>query len=46
MFFFNLYKGRAAMIFSAGGLISKIAQILLEFALICVIAVNWRKPLN
>jgi hypothetical protein len=44
LFFYNLYKNRPAVMFSPGGLISKIAQILLEAALIYVIAVNWRKP--
>jgi hypothetical protein len=44
LFFFNLYKDRPAVVFSPGGLVSKIAQILLEFALIYVIAVNWRAP--
>ena len=42
-FFFNMYQGRPAVMFSPGGLISKIAQILLEVALIYVIAVNWKK---
>jgi hypothetical protein len=43
LFFFKLYQGRPAVIFSPGGLISKAAQILLEFALIYTLAVNWRK---
>lgn len=43
LFFFNLYQGRPAVIFSPGGLISKTAQILLEFALIYTLAVNWHK---
>ena len=43
LFFFNLYKDRPTVMFSPGGLVSKIAQILLEVALIYVIAVNWRK---
>ena len=43
LFFFRLYEARPAVIFSPGGLISKIAQILLEVALIYVIAINWRK---
>ena len=42
LFFFNLYKDRPAVMFSPGGLVSKIAQILLEVALIYVIAMNWR----
>ena len=44
LFFFNLYRDRPAVMFSAGGLLSKIAQILLEVALIYVIVVIWRKP--
>jgi hypothetical protein len=43
LFFFKLYQGRPAVIFSPGGLISKTAQILLEFALIYTLVVNWRK---
>lgn len=43
LFFFNMYQDRPAVMFSAGGLVSKIAQILLEVALIYVIAVNWKK---
>ena len=46
LFFFNLYQDRPAVMFSAGGLISKIAQILLEVALIYVITMSWRKPSN
>jgi hypothetical protein len=43
LFFFNLYQDRPAVMFSPGGLISKTAQILLEFALLYTLAVNWRK---
>ena len=43
LFFFNLYQDRPAVMFSPGGLTSKVAQILLEAALLYVIAVNWRK---
>lgn len=43
LFFFSMYQGRPAVMFSPGGLVSKIAQILLEAALIYVIAVNWKK---
>lgn len=46
LFFFNLYKDRPAVMFSPGGLVSKIAQILLEVALIYVIVAFWRKPSN
>ena len=43
LFFFNMYQNRPAVMFSAGGLISKIAQILLEIALFYVIVVFWKK---
>jgi len=43
LFFFNMYQDRPAVMFSPGGLVSKIGQILLEVALIYVIAVNWKK---
>ncbi len=43
IFFFNMYQNRPAVMFSPGGLVSKIAQILLEIALVYVIAVNWKK---
>jgi hypothetical protein len=42
-FFFKMYQNRPAVMFSPGGLVSKIAQLLLEFALFYVIAVNWKK---
>ncbi len=42
-FFFNMYQNRPAVIFSPGGLISKIAQILLEIALIYVIVLVWKR---
>ena len=44
LFFFNLYQERPTVMFSPGGLVSKIAQILLEAALIYFIVTNWRKP--
>ena len=43
LFFFRMYQDRPAVMFSPGGLVSKIAQILLEVALLYIIAVNWRK---
>ena len=42
-FFFSMYQGRPAVMLSPGGLVSKIAQILLEIALIYVIVLNWTK---
>lgn len=44
LFFVNLYQDRPAVMFSPGGLVSKIAQILLEGALLYIIAIHWRKP--
>lgn len=46
LFFFSMYQNRPAVVFSPGGLVSKIAQILLEVALIYVIAVNWKRNQN
>lgn len=46
LFFFNMYQGRPAVMLSPGGLVSKIAQILLEAALLYVIVAFWRKPSN
>lgn len=45
-FFFNIYQNRPAVMLSLGGLISKIAQVLLEVMLIYVLAVNWKKESN
>ena len=42
LFFFNMYQNRPAVMFSPGGLVSKIAQILLEAALIYVIVLLGR----
>jgi hypothetical protein len=42
--FFRMYQGRPDVMFSPGGLVSKLAQILLEVALIYVIVANWKKP--
>jgi hypothetical protein len=36
-FFFSMYQNRPAVMFSPGGLVSKIAQILLEVALIYLV---------
>ena len=46
LFFFNLYQDRPAVVLSSGGLISKLAQILLEVALIYVIVAIWKKGKN
>ena len=41
LFFFQMYQARPIVLFSPGGLISKVAQILLEVALIYLIATDW-----
>jgi hypothetical protein len=46
LFFFNLYQGRPAVIFSPGGLISKVLQISLEVALIYLIVLLWKRGKN
>ena len=46
LFFFNMYQARPAVMLSPGGLISKIVQILLEIALVYIIAVNWKRTQN
>ena len=43
LFFFSMYQDRPAVMFSPGGLVSKIAQIFLEVALVYVIVVSWKK---
>lgn len=43
LFFFRMYQERPAVMFSPGGLVSKIAQILLEVALLYIVATNWKK---
>lgn len=43
LFFFSMYQSRPEVMLSPGGLVSKGAQILLEVALVYVIAVNWKK---
>jgi hypothetical protein len=43
LFFFNTYQDRPAVMFSPGGLVSKIAQIMLEVVLIYVITLTWRR---
>jgi hypothetical protein len=39
--FFNMYKARPLVMFSAGGLLTKIPQILLEAALLYLIIADW-----
>lgn len=46
LFFFNLYRDRPAVMFSPGGLVSKIAQILLELVLLYIVVIGWSKRSN
>ncbi len=43
LFFFQMYQNRPVVIFSPGGLATKIAQLLLEVSLIYLIITDWRK---
>ena len=42
VFFFNLYRNRPLVMFSPGGVITKLAQLLLEVVLVYLIASIWR----
>lgn len=41
LFFFNMYQNRPAVMFSAGGIVTKAPQLLLEAALIYLIVTDW-----
>ena len=43
LFFFSLYKDRPAVLFSPGGLVSKIPQLLLELTLLYLIVSDWMR---
>ena len=43
LFFFQMYQNRPMVIFSPGGLLTKIAQLLLEVSLIYLIIADWRR---
>lgn len=43
LFFFSMYQTRPEVMFSPGGLVSKIAQILLEVLLLLVLVMNWKR---
>jgi hypothetical protein len=43
LFFFSMYQTRPEVMFSPGGLITKIAQILLEIVLLLVLVTNWKR---
>jgi hypothetical protein len=42
--FFNMYKARPSVMFSAGGLFTKIPQILLEVTLLYLVITDWLRP--
>jgi hypothetical protein len=41
LFFFNMYQDRPAVMFSPGGITTKVLQLLLEAALIYLIVTDW-----
>ena len=43
LFFFSMYQTRPEVMFSPGGFISKLAQILLEILLLFVLVTNWKR---
>ena len=43
LFFFQMYQNRSIVIFSPGGLATKIPQLLLEASLIALILMDWRR---
>lgn len=43
LFFFSMYQTRPEVLFSPGGLLSKVSQILLEIPLLVVLMLNWNK---
>jgi hypothetical protein len=43
LFFYRMYQDRPSVMLSPGGLVFKIAQILLEVALLYIIFVNGKK---
>ncbi len=44
LFFFNMYQNRPTVMFSPGGVTTKVPQLLLEAVLIYLIVSIWRKP--
>jgi hypothetical protein len=41
LFFFNMYQARPSVMLSAGGVVTKLAQILLEAALLYLVVSDW-----
>ena len=44
LFFFNLYQDRPAVMFSPGGIVTKLPQLFLEAALLYLIIADWIQP--
>ena len=43
LFFFNMYQDRPAVLFSSGGITTKVPQLLLEVTLIYLIVIDWMR---
>ncbi len=43
LFFFSMYQSRPEVMFSPGGFISKLAQLLLEILLVLMLVTNWKR---
>ena len=43
LFFFSMYQARPEVIFSPGGFVSKLAEILLEISLLIVLITHWKQ---
>ena len=43
LFFYSMYQARPEVMFSPGGLVSKLAEILLEILLLVTLVTNWKK---
>ena len=43
LFFFNMYQARPGVMFSPGGIVTKVPQLLLEVTLIYLIVIDWMK---
>lgn len=43
LFFFSMYQARPEVMFSPGGLVSKLAEILLEISLLLVLIAYWKQ---
>ena len=43
LFFFNMYQDRPAVLFSSGGITTKVPQLLFEVTLIYLIVIDWMR---